>query len=176
MNDLDKKYEDVIKFHGHKCPGLAIGIRASEIALRELGESDGDEEIVCISETDMCGIDAIQYMTNCTLGKGNLVLHHYGKMAFTFYRRSDEKGIRIILKDDIKGNMEREEYREFLLTSPLNDLFKISDPLEPIPPKAYRELSFKCVLCGENTMESMTRNYMGEHYCLQCYDKIHKNR
>jgi formylmethanofuran dehydrogenase subunit E len=27
--------EGAVKFHGHSCPGLAIGIRAAEIALRE---------------------------------------------------------------------------------------------------------------------------------------------
>ncbi len=29
--------DEVIKFHGHLCPGLVIGIRAAEIALREVG-------------------------------------------------------------------------------------------------------------------------------------------
>ena len=34
-------------FHGHWCPGLAVGIRAAEWALDEMGKS-GDEEIVSV--------------------------------------------------------------------------------------------------------------------------------
>ena len=56
-------------FHGHWCPGLALGIRAAEWALNELGKA-GDEEIVALVETDMCGVDAIQFLTGCTFGKG----------------------------------------------------------------------------------------------------------
>ena len=52
----------VISFHGHSCPGLRIGIRASELARRELGDLP-DTRLVCIVETDMCGVDAVQYLT-----------------------------------------------------------------------------------------------------------------
>ncbi|GAB4436776.1 MAG: hypothetical protein Kow0031_18570 [Anaerolineae bacterium] len=41
------------EFHGHMCPGLAIGLRAAEIALREIGPHAQDEEIVAVVETDM---------------------------------------------------------------------------------------------------------------------------
>lgn len=46
-------WNECIKFHGHFCPGLAMGYRASEIAAEELGiplEKASDEEIVCIAE------------------------------------------------------------------------------------------------------------------------------
>ena len=39
--------QKTIDFHGHSCPGLAIGIRASEVALREVGPSS-DEEVVAV--------------------------------------------------------------------------------------------------------------------------------
>ena len=45
--------ERVEAFHGHMCPGLAIGIRAAELALREIGPHAKDEEVVAIVETDM---------------------------------------------------------------------------------------------------------------------------
>ena len=83
--DLDA----VVQFHGHFCPGLAIGVRAAELALREIGPRAADEEIVAIVESDMCGVDAIQFMTGCTFGKGNLIHLDYGKNAFTFIRCSD---------------------------------------------------------------------------------------
>jgi len=80
-----------VAFHGHWCPGLAVGIRAAEWALREMGRA-ADEEIVAVVETDMCGVDAIQFLTGCTFGKGNLIHRDWGKNAFSFYRRRDGKG------------------------------------------------------------------------------------
>ncbi len=62
--------ERVQQFHGHMCPGLAMGIRAAEIALERIGPHAGDEEVVAIVETDMCGVDGIQVLTGCTFGKG----------------------------------------------------------------------------------------------------------
>lgn len=49
MLDVDQ----VRRFHGHMCPGLAIGIRAAEAALDQIGPHAEDEEVVAIVETDM---------------------------------------------------------------------------------------------------------------------------
>ena len=83
--------EGTRRFHGHSCPGLTMGIRVAEIVLRELGAHSTDEEVVCITETDHCGVDAIQYLVGCTFGKGNLIHQDHGKSVFTFLRRSDGK-------------------------------------------------------------------------------------
>ena len=40
-------------FHGHWCPGLAIGIRAAQVALREIGPHSAASEVVAIVESDM---------------------------------------------------------------------------------------------------------------------------
>ncbi|MGC8781549.1 MAG: FmdE family protein, partial [Anaerolineae bacterium] len=62
-----KTLEEAIRFHGHFCPGLLIGYRAAQIALRELGvERVADEELVAICENDACGVDAVQVLTGCT--------------------------------------------------------------------------------------------------------------
>ena len=45
--------EKVAEFHGHMCPGLAMGIRIAEVALRDIGPHAQDEEVVAIAETDM---------------------------------------------------------------------------------------------------------------------------
>jgi formylmethanofuran dehydrogenase subunit E len=84
---LDKDLiEKTILFHGHNCPGLSIGIRVSEVAMKELNIQDATAP-VCVTETDMCGVDAIQFLTGCTFGKGNLIHKDYGKNVFTFYDR-----------------------------------------------------------------------------------------
>ena len=54
-------WERCVAFHGHECGGLTIGYQAARYAkeLLELTFSD-DEEVVCITENDACGVDAIQ--------------------------------------------------------------------------------------------------------------------
>ena len=73
-------------------------MRAAQIALRELGGRAQDEELVAIVECDNCAVDAIQELTGCTFGKGNLIYRDLGKTAFTFIRRSDGKAIRVASK------------------------------------------------------------------------------
>ncbi len=81
---LQKDWEDCIAFHGHECPGLAIGFRMAHAARTRLGIiSAHDEELVCVTENDACGVDAIQFLLSCTLGKGNLIFRDRGKHAFT---------------------------------------------------------------------------------------------
>jgi formylmethanofuran dehydrogenase subunit E len=72
--------------------------------LKEIGKAP-DEEVVAVVETDMCGVDAIQFLTGCTFGKGNLIHKDFGKNAFTFYRRSDGKAIRLVTRPSSFGSV-----------------------------------------------------------------------
>ena len=93
-------FSEVIRFHGHLCPGVTLGYCASKIALKELRAGrDVDEQLVAIVENDACGIDAIQAVTGCTLGKGNLIYRDYGKHVYTFINRVTGDAIRVSLKD-----------------------------------------------------------------------------
>lgn len=85
--DSEKKlWEKAAAFHGHVCPGLTIGYRAALYAIDLLGLTfSDDEQVVCITENDACGVDAIQAILGCSIGKGNLLFHMRGKQAFSFY-------------------------------------------------------------------------------------------
>jgi formylmethanofuran dehydrogenase subunit E len=74
--------EQTIRFHGHSCPGLAIGMRAAEILLEKFGHA-ADEEVV---ETDMCAVDAVQFLTGCTFGSEKVTSSTWitGKLHFHF--------------------------------------------------------------------------------------------
>ncbi len=81
-----------IQFHGHTCPGLAIGFKAAVALMGRLGVNRApDEELIAIVETDACGADAIQVMTGCTFGKGNFVFKNYGKHASSLMDRKKKK-------------------------------------------------------------------------------------
>lgn len=184
-------------FHGHLCPGLAIGIRVAEQALVEMGERPGDEEVVAIVETNNCAVDAIQFITGCTFGKGNLIHLDYGKNAFRFIRRSDGKAIRILVKADAAKNTNtdeealmqrvregnasaadlqeaerlRQERIKRILSAPLTDLLVIQKIKPVIPPPAQIFKSVACDACGENTMETRLHLLEGKVYCPECFEQ-----
>ena len=107
--------EKAIAFHGHACPGLAIGVRAATEAIKRLNLSfSEDEEVVCVTENDACGVDGIQAILGCTAGKGNLKFRDTGKMAFSFFNRKNGQKVRMCLKPS-QADMSREEKQDFFL-------------------------------------------------------------
>jgi formylmethanofuran dehydrogenase subunit E len=110
------KFKDVISFHGHTCPGLALGYRVALCALNQLGDRAADEELVAIVENNSCAVDAIQVVTGCTFGKGNLIFKDYGKQVYTFLRRPSQNirakttyGVRISVKRKPQMETSREK-------------------------------------------------------------------
>jgi formylmethanofuran dehydrogenase subunit E len=194
----EEMVQKTVAFHGHMCPGLAIGIRVAEVALRDIGPHAHDEEVVAVVETDMCGVDAIQSLTGCTFGKGNLIHLDYGKNAFTFYRRSDGKGIRIVTRPDGFGEPdpewealreklgdadltpeERERFWELhaarsrqILEIPLNELFELQEPHRDLPHRARVMDSVACEGCSEQVMETRTRRFEGKTLCIPCFHQL----
>jgi formylmethanofuran dehydrogenase subunit E len=171
------KLSEVIAFHGHFCPGLTIGYRMALIGLRELGvERARDEELVAICENDACGIDAVQYLTGCTLGKGNLILRDNGKQVITFGRRSDNRMIRVSLRhgalDDVEAASPEERRRimiERLQEAPEDRLFEVRWVETALPAKARIFKSVQCAGCGEGVMEARVRLREGQPLCPDCY-------
>ena len=101
MTDIEKKdlWKKCADFHGHVCGGLTIGYEAALYAIELLDVTfSKDEEVICISENDACGVDAIQVVLGCSIGKGNLLFHMTGKQAFSFYNRKSGISVRLVLK------------------------------------------------------------------------------
>ena len=190
-------YQRCVDFHGHDCPGLAIGYRAAKAALNFLQEGHAaDEELVAIVETDACGADAVQVLTGCTFGKGNFLYRDYGKNVYTLLDRRSGRGVRVVLK---QGSMEwgerqrdliekmrqdtatPEERREFwenhrrksleILAKPLDGLFRVTAVRPALPPKARMEPARICASCGEPTMGSKLVEYQGREICRDCREK-----
>jgi formylmethanofuran dehydrogenase subunit E len=175
-----------IAFHGHYCPGLTIGFRASLIGLRELGvERAYDEELVAIAETDACGLDAVQVLTGCTIGKGNLILRDWGKQVFSFGRRSDGRMVRVALRygalsraedEDLSEEERRRLSIERLRTLPDEALFDVRWVDAPLPAPARLFRTVRCSRCGEGVMEARARLRDGEPLCPECYGPEYTRR
>ena len=190
--------DQIQSFHGHMCPGLAMGIQAGQIALDKIGKHAMDEEVVAIVETDMCGVDAIQFLTGCTFGKGNLIHRDHGKSAFTFIRRSDNKAIRVITKPESWGDPNDEHRQLFakvragtaspeektrfqdlhvakanrILAFSPEQLFDVTEMTMSPPKKARIHTSIECADCGEAAMETRIRKFGGRDLCIPCFEKI----
>lgn len=169
--------EAVISFHGHSCPGLAIGIRAAEYGLKEL-DNPVLSDLVCLTETDMCGVDGIQFLTKCTFGKGNLIHKDIGKAAFSFFDRRTEKSFRLLFRDVDRKNektankLSREELIEKIMSAELEDIFELQRILFQPPRRARILQSLQCASCGEATMESRIRRIEGKHLCIPCFMEV----
>lgn len=193
-DNFDTDLRDVIQFHGHLCPGLALGYRVARAAMRELGAGrPQDEELVAVVENDSCAVDAIQFITGCTFGKGNLIFRDYGKHVYTFYNRRTGKAVRI--SEDYKGfdgdkrfpdlkkrqeageDVSREvqaykmEKAAAILKADENEIFSITHVSSRPPEEARIRASVRCTMCGEKFMESRGRVRNGAIVCIPCYEK-----
>ncbi|MCR4962398.1 MAG: formylmethanofuran dehydrogenase [Firmicutes bacterium] len=171
---LDEKlWQRCADFHGHVCGGLAIGYQAARYAAALMGaDFSRDEELVCVAENDACGIDAIQVLLGCSVGKGNLLFHMRGKQAFSFYDRRGGKSFRLVFNDLPEGTAGTMEY---VLSHAPEELFTVKEA-RPMPQPAKLFRSYHCACCGEKTGEKWIRLVDGEYRCLDCmeeYDRFH---
>ena len=172
-NALWKKAAD---FHGHVCPGLTIGYRASlyAIDLLELTFSE-DEQVVCVTENDACGVDAIQAILGCSVGKGNLLFHMTGKQAFSFYNRKTGKSVRLVLNKP-REPMTREQSYAYYHACKQEELFTVKPTTIQVPEQARLFDSYVCECCGETAGANWIRLLGGKKVCLDCYqnyDRFH---
>ncbi len=170
MTEKEKQalWAECVRFHGHACGGLAVGFQAGLYAMEllELARA-GDEEVVCIAENDACGVDAVQALLGCTLGKGNLLLKPRGKQAFSFYRRDDARSVRLVLRaTPEKSGEEREQW---LMQGDFHEMFDVKPTTEPLPEAARIFKSCVCARCGERAAENHMHLQDGEMVCDDCY-------
>lgn len=104
-------FELGLKFHGHKCPAMPMGLRAGAAAMNALGASRSqDKELVLLAETGNdhaagCFVDGLMTVTGCTYGKSNIQKSYEGKMAFTLIDTVAGKAVRVNLKPEFFGKM-----------------------------------------------------------------------
>ncbi|MBS6194961.1 MAG: TraR/DksA C4-type zinc finger protein [Clostridiales bacterium] len=178
MNE-EKLWKKCVEFHGHECGGLTIGFKAALLAakLLELSESDGciskDEQVVCIAENDACGIDAIQVILGCSVGKGNLLFHMRGKSAYSFYNRSTGKSLRLVLRPAAREMTRQESFAYYQSCAP-EEMFEVKETPWKVPEKARIFRSLRCDCCGETASENMMRLEGDRILCLDCYESYNR--
>jgi len=188
-------FPEVVRFHGHVCPGLAMGFRAASLAVCELAmQRAGDDELIAIVENASCAVDAIQAVAGCTAGKGNLILRDYGKQVYTFIRRGDGVALRLAVRwmpapdgpeaasawsrfeqgdrsaEVLQVIAERKGQKaKAILEAPDSELFFIARPVVPVPEPARVHPTVSCSICGERVMKPRAKRGMdGAYTCVPC--------
>ncbi|CAG0949634.1 MAG: FmdE family protein [Candidatus Methanoperedens sp.] len=181
---MDKKIVNLaIDLHGHLAPGIALGLRMSEIALVRMNTKKGDKYLIGISETARCLADAMQAATGCTLGHGSAFVEDYGKLALTLGDARTKKGVRVALKGEANkhstlmnkwmmrlGKLFHEEEEE--LGIQLLDMDEKHFLIQEV--EINRDQKFEktgiatCKECGELLPESLTEIKGNEIYCKPC--------
>ena len=130
--DFTEILEVGLKFHGHKCPAMPLGIKAGLAAMKVLGvERAQDKELFVKAETGKghaagCFLDGIMTATGCTYGKSNIEKLYYNKMAFTLIDQKTGKSVRVSLKPGFFENA---------LASPFVQQRKAGIPPQDIKPE-----------------------------------------
>ncbi|MGC9517006.1 MAG: FmdE family protein [Methanomicrobiales archaeon] len=191
-----KSFSSVTEFHGHVCPGSAFGYKAAELALKTLSMNKStDEELIAIVENDTCAVDAIQVVTGCTFGKGNLIFNDYGKQVYTFINRLSGEAVRISLRNSFNmdkidpslnqlrkkvnskhaGPEDMENLKRAminvskkLIKAPAEDIFRVEHVDVEMPDKARIFESIKCSKCGEMVSAHRTSEKNGQKVCIPC--------
>ncbi|MFH1115870.1 MAG: FmdE family protein [Pseudomonadota bacterium] len=176
--DFPQDFQECVRFHGHLCPGLAIGYAAVKAGIERLNPGlSPDEEVVAVVENDSCAVDAVQVLLGCTFGKGNLIFRDWGKQVFTFFDREAGKAVRVSFTGEVPGREQRHALRlkmdagladdadreaweklrvdvtREIISGPWSNLFEVREvPFDP-PPKASVVQTVPCGICGELTAE-----------------------
>jgi len=184
--NLPDDLKQCVQFHGHLCPGVVIGYCAAKLGMRELSaRRAGDEELIAIVENNTCAVDAVQVLTGCTFGKGNLYFRDYGKMAFTFATRANGRSVRLVLRPasvsradgNVPEQRRREDRIEFMLARDPSEFFQVTrDVLKSLPPRARILGSTPCESCGEMVMDTRLRPLGDKRVCIACYESAQQRR
>jgi formylmethanofuran dehydrogenase subunit E len=116
--DLEGLLQQAEILHGHRCPFLALGVKAGQYAMNYLyhqpqheqhghghGHGHGFAEVVAVVEGCNCFVDGIQVVTGCTLGNNGLMVKDLGKAAVTLARRHDGLAVRLAVRADFREAM-----------------------------------------------------------------------
>ena len=195
--DTNDLLEKGLWFHGHKCPAMPMGLRASMAAMEALQvEHVGDGSLVALVEVDenhcaTCFVDGVQVATGCTMGKGNIKKLHYGKWGLTLIDRKKGKAVRVVPRAEAMQKNKETEFMalrkagvsptkidptlseplvESVMNAPLEQLLIVSEVFDYLWKDEFPHTfeSVVCEECGEMVVERNARIKNGRILCIPC--------
>ena len=188
---MDLNFESLlrhaIKFHGHLCSGQVIGVKMAMVALGKLGIQDpgGDQglDLVILTETDRCPLDAMISVSTRTPGKRSVKMFDYGKTAATFYNAGTGQAIRVCLNTQamhmaeksaqslVPPRGEKEALIAALIAMPEDELVtarEVTVHLDPSDLPGEARHTVVCQSCGEIVRDKREVMRDGRILCKPC--------
>jgi len=197
MDALHEYFEIGMKFHGHKCPAMPLGLRVGLAAMEALGVARAqNKELVVDAETGKghaagCFVDGIMTATGCTYGKGNMGKLYYGKMAFTLTDVPNQRAVRVSVKPEFfekalhspfveqrRRGVPPQDVPDEVVTPLVDrilglpveeflDIGEVHDVSRPVPRGVFE--TRRCARCGEATfVNSLRVGVDGDLVCVPC--------
>jgi formylmethanofuran dehydrogenase subunit E len=95
-------WELVIDFHGHTCPGIALGFRIAQLALREMGiRPTSGSECLVKAYTQSCALDAYQVLNRATIGRRALIIEEAQKHLYQFHFTGTEEILQFTISPEV---------------------------------------------------------------------------
>ncbi|MBU1091139.1 MAG: formylmethanofuran dehydrogenase subunit E family protein [Candidatus Omnitrophica bacterium] len=127
---------EAIKFHGHLGPYLILGLRAGELALKELKCRKyfglGVKVWGVSLRPKLCLIDGLQLSTGATYGKGNITKFNGSIIKLVVKDRDNSKKVTLTFKEDlvkelkgVKTHSESESLARMIYRTSNSKLFTI---------------------------------------------------
>ena len=187
-------WSKAVAFHGHICPGIVVGFRASMKVLELLGCPGKliGESHYAVVENDVCGVDGVQLISGCTLGNDSLIIENQGKFAFAWVDKKSGEGYRLLLNVPLWKSNEPlelhhkvklgiatiEEKHKFislrgqrgleLMELSDEEMFQVTKITRRVPGKPRLHPFVKCTRCNESFMEPWAQTVNNEIICSGC--------
>ena len=196
MQTFEEILETGLKFHGHKCPAMPMGLRAGLAAMKALDvKRSQDKELRVLSETGEghaagCFLDGIMTATGCTYGKSNIKKLYYNKMAFTLIDAKSGRSVRVSLKPEFFAKALNSPFvqQRKAGVAPQDIPAEIADPLVDnilnMPQEAFLDIgpirqvelpqgkgvfdAKPCAKCGELTFVNKLQDSSAGPVCIPC--------
>lgn len=183
QNNPEEALKLAVALHGHLAPGIALGVRMTQLAMERLNINRGNKRLLGVAESSRCIADAMQAASGATLGHGNAFVYDYGKLAVTLGRSDTGFGFRVSLRGDAakfsqlmkrwvmrEARLTRQEEEELgyqLLHMP-EDYFEIKQVRLAIASNFNSSKIVACEKCGENVPETLLAKNNGSQICKPC--------
>lgn len=162
--------EDCVKFHGHLCGGITIGYVMSRFAMEQIGAKPGDD-LYCVTEFQNCMTDAVQCVTGCTAGKGNLEVKNYGKRALTLVHADTGEGVRVRVEYTFPEGLSKEECAVRVLEEDPAEICR-AVPVKINVPQRKPITYVRCDNCMEEFAQFCGVQVGSQFCCPECAAKL----
>ncbi len=129
-DDLLKR---AVEFHGHLGPFLVLGLKAGLLANSLLGKDCFETTAVVATDPNpphSCLVDGVQFVTGCTMGKGNIKIKRSKSIYVLFSKGGRKLKLKLIrnvlgIIRNASSETDSEKVALELLKKPAHELFII---------------------------------------------------